>query len=135
MDVDTAERVGSVAACTVAASPARVTGLILKTRGRGSHTLDWKDVASFGKDAVAIHGADRIRVGKDIERDDPSHGSHDPVGKPVLTETGMDKGTVLDLEFDERTGRIDHVVTTGERIPGDALLGAGSYAVVVSAPD
>lgn len=38
------------------------------------------------------------------------------------------------IDFDERSGRIGHLLTDEERIPGDALLGVGSYAVVVAAP-
>ncbi|KOV52043.1 hypothetical protein ADL00_38415 [Streptomyces sp. AS58] len=134
MDLTTAETVGTVAACTVAPSPARIAGLRLKTRGRGHHTLVWEDVRSFGPDAVAVEGADRIRDEKDIDPGDPASAVHDPVGKAVLTETGLEKGTVIDVEFDEESGRIGHLLTAEEQIPGDDLLGVGSYAVVVSAP-
>lgn len=135
MDLVTAETVGTVAACTVAPSPARIAGLRLKTRGRGNYTLAWEDVRSFGPDAVAVEGADRIRDEKDIDPGDPASAVHDPVGKAVLTDTGREKGTVVDVEFDEQTGHIGHLLTSEEQIPGDTLLAVGSYAVVVSAPD
>ncbi|MFE9646729.1 PRC-barrel domain-containing protein [Streptomyces sp. NPDC006365] len=134
MDLTTAETVGTVAACTVAPSPARIAGLRLKTRGRGHHTLPWEDVQTFGPDAVAVDGADRIRDEKDMDPSDPASAVHDPLGKAVLTETGLEKGTVIDVEFDEQSGRIGHLLTAEEQIPGDELLGVGSYAVVVSAP-
>ncbi|QOV41281.1 PRC-barrel domain-containing protein [Streptomyces ferrugineus] len=134
MDLTTAETVGAVAACTVSPSPARITGLRLKTRGRGHHTLAWEDVRSFGPDAVAVDGADRIRDEKDIDPGDPASAVHDPLGKAVLTETGLQKGTVIDVEFDAQSGRVGHLLTAEEQIPGDDLLGIGSYAVVVSAP-
>ncbi len=134
MDLATAETVGTVSACTVAPSPARIAGLRLSTRGRGHHTLDWNDVQSFGPDAVAVEEAGRIRDEKKIDPGDHAHAAHDPIGKAVLTETGLDKGTVLDLEFDERSGRIGHLLTDEEQIPGDHLIGVGSYAVVVTAP-
>ncbi|MFG3660096.1 PRC-barrel domain-containing protein [Streptomyces sp. NPDC047706] len=134
MDLKTAETVGTVAACTVAPSPARLAGLRLKTRGRGHHTLSWEDVQSFGPDEVAVEGADRIRDEKDIDPGQDAHAVHDPIGKDVLTETGVRKGTVTDIEFDERSGSISRLITADEQIPGDALLGVGSHAVVVSAP-
>ncbi|GAA2258946.1 hypothetical protein GCM10010145_33830 [Streptomyces ruber] len=87
MDLTTAETVGTVTACTVAASPARVSGLRLKTRGRGHHVLDWSEMYSFGPDAVTVDGAGRIRDEKNIDPGDPAHSFHDPIGKPVLTET------------------------------------------------
>ncbi|QOV33849.1 PRC-barrel domain-containing protein [Streptomyces ferrugineus] len=134
MDLTTAETVGTVSACTVAPAPARIAGLRLKTRGRGRRTLAWGDVQSFGPDAVAVEAADRVRDEKTIEPGDHAHAVHDPVGKPVLTETGLVKGTVRDIEFDEQTGDISHLVTDEEQIPGTELLGVGSYAVVVTAP-
>ncbi|MBV7697806.1 PRC-barrel domain-containing protein [Streptomyces sp. TRM70350] len=134
MDLSTAETVGTVAACTVAPSPARIAGLRLKTRGRGHHTLDWQDVQSFGPDAVAVEEAGRIRDEKNIGPDSHTHAAHDPIGKAVLTDTGLNKGTVIDVDFDERSGRVRHVLTEEEQIPGDEVLGVGGYAVVVAAP-
>ncbi|MBD0841438.1 PRC-barrel domain-containing protein [Streptomyces sp. TRM68416] len=134
MDLATAETVGTVSACTVAPSPARIAGLRLNTKGRGHHALDWNDVRSFGPDAVVVEEADRIRDEKAIGPDDAAHPAHDPIGKAVLTDTGLDKGTVTDVEFDELSGRISHLVTDEEQIPGDQLIGVGGYAVVVTAP-
>ncbi|MFE0730127.1 PRC-barrel domain-containing protein [Streptomyces antibioticus] len=134
MDLTSAETLGTVTACTIAPSPARIAGLRLKTGGRGHHTLVWEDVRSFGPDAVAVEGAERIRDEKDIDPGDPASATHDPLGKAVLTETGLEKGTVIDVEFDERSGHIRHLLTAEEQIPGDDLMGVGSYAVVVAAP-
>ncbi|MEG3630480.1 PRC-barrel domain-containing protein [Streptomyces poriticola] len=134
MDLTTAETLGTVAACTVAPSPARVAGLRLKTRGRGHYTLPWDDVGSFGQDEIAVEGAGRILDEKDIEPDSPSHAVHDPIGKPVLTEAGLRKGTVIDVDFDEESGRITRLLTADEQFSGDELLGVGSYAVVVAVP-
>ncbi|MBG0851512.1 PRC-barrel domain-containing protein [Streptomyces spinoverrucosus] len=134
MDLATAQTVGTVEACTVAPSPARLAGLRLKTRGRGHHTLSWEDVQSFGPDEVTVEGADRIRDEKDIDPSHHAHAVHDPIGKTVLTDTGVRKGTVTDIDFDEQSGSILHLMTPDEQIPGDALVGVGSYAVVVTAP-
>ncbi|MFY1678780.1 MULTISPECIES: PRC-barrel domain-containing protein [unclassified Streptomyces] len=132
MDLGTAETVGTVSACTVTPSPARVAGFRLKTRGRGHHTLEWEDIESFGSDEVAVDGPARIRDEKGIEPDRPSHAVHDPLGKPVLTESGARHGTVVDVEFDEKSGRVGHLLTAEGQISGEELLGVGSYAVVVA---
>ena len=134
MDLTTAETVGTVATCTVAPSPARIAGLRLKTRGRGHRTLEWSNVQSFGPDTVAVDEPGRIRDEKTMDPGDHAHPAHDPLGKAVLTETGLNKGSVRDIEFDEQTGRISRLVTDEEQIPGDELLAVGSYAVVVAAP-
>ncbi|MDK1342352.1 PRC-barrel domain-containing protein [Streptomyces sp. 378] len=134
VDLATAETIGTLAACTVAPSPSRIAGLRLKTRGRGHHALLWEDVQSFGPDAVSIEEADRIRDEKEMDTGDHAHAVHDPVGKAVLTETGLEMGTVMDVEFDEQSGRVSRLLTGDEQIPGDDLIGVGSYAVVVTAP-
>ncbi|MFJ9541289.1 PRC-barrel domain-containing protein [Streptomyces sp. NPDC101225] len=135
VDLTSAETVGTVTACTVAPSPARIAGLRLKTRGLGHHTLEWANVHAFGPDAVAVEEAGRLRDERTIEPADPAHATHDPIGKTVLTETGSGMGTVTDIEFDEESGQVRHLLTDEEQIPGGALLGVGSYAVVVTAPE
>ncbi|MFR9799546.1 PRC-barrel domain-containing protein [Streptomyces sp. MS06] len=132
MDLETAETVGTVASCTVAPSPARITALRLRRRGRGHRTLHWPDVRSFGPDAVAVEEAVLIREEKGVEPEADAHPAHDPLGKVVLTETGAARGTVVDLEFDEESGRVVELLTEEERIPGEELLGVGGYAVVVA---
>jgi sporulation protein YlmC with PRC-barrel domain len=135
--IETAEKIATVTACTIAPSPPRVTALRLKGsgllagRGRGD-VLMWDGVQSFGTDAVTVRSADRIRTGKaaPAEEADPRR---DPIGKPVLTEAGEALGTVKDIDFDRTDGRIHRLVTTGGDIPGERLVGAGGYAVVVTA--
>ncbi|MBN0042789.1 PRC-barrel domain-containing protein [Streptomyces actuosus] len=134
MELTSAETVGTVAAVTVAPSPARITALRLKTRGRGHDTLDWAHVASFGPDAVAVEEAGHIRDAKDTDRGDATHTDHDPLGKAVFTETGLRRGTVIDVEFDEQSGDVRHLLTDEEQIPGADILGVGGYAVVVGVP-
>ncbi|MEZ3180898.1 PRC-barrel domain-containing protein [Streptomyces pimonensis] len=134
VDLTTAETIGAVTGCTVAPSPAHIAGLRLKTRGRGHHTLRWEDVQSFGPDAVSVGEPDRVCDEKDLDSSDQAHAVHNPIGKAVLTETGLEKGTVMDVEFDEQSGRITHLVTGEEQILGEDLVGVGSYAVVVTAP-
>lgn len=92
MDLTTAETIGTVSSCTVAPSPARIAGLRLSTRDRRHHTLNWDNVQSFGPDTVAVEEADRVRDEKNIDPADDTHATHDPIGKPVLTETGLNNG-------------------------------------------
>jgi uncharacterized protein YrrD len=134
VDLSTADTLGTVAACVVAPFPARIAGLRLKTRGPGRHTLVWDDVQAFGPDAVTVRAAGSVRSEKDTEPGDPTARSHDPVGKPVLTETGVGRGTVTDIDFDEESGHIRRLMTAEEEISGERLLGVGNHAVIVSQP-
>ncbi|WP_432066147.1 PRC-barrel domain-containing protein [Streptomyces sp. C10-9-1] len=132
VELSSAATLGTVTACTLAPSPARISGLRLKTRGRGGrHMLAWKDVESFGPDAVTVRDASRLHREKEIETGQQTHPDHDPIGKPVLTEAGVARGTVLDIEFDEQTGRVSRLLTAEEQFSGDDLVGVGGYAVVV----
>ncbi|MFG3310175.1 PRC-barrel domain-containing protein [Streptomyces wuyuanensis] len=132
--VSTAETVGTIAACTVAPSPPRVAALRLKTRAHSGHVVAWSDIQFFGKDAVTVRSADCLEPEKEVDSDQEAHKNHDPVGKPVITETGASQGTLQDIDFDTEDGHILTLITTDGQLPGDRLLGVGSYALIVNHP-
>ncbi len=131
VSVSTAETVGTLTGCTVAASPTRIAGFRVKTRGLGGRTLTWENILSFGADAVTVRSAETLEPERHLDSGAPAHKSHDPIGKPVLTERGESRGRVADIDFDAETGRIVRLLTTEQAIPGEQLLGAGDYALVV----
>lgn len=133
VSVTTAESIGTVAACVVGGRPARVTAIRLKTRGLGGHIVTWDNIGSFGEDAVIIRSMEKLRSDKHLDGQDPAHPRHDFLGKPVLTETGELHGTVEDLDFDQQTGRVQHLLAGDGRVPGESVLGSGDDAVVISA--
>jgi sporulation protein YlmC with PRC-barrel domain len=55
------------------------------------------------------------------------------VGKLVLTERGMELGSITDVDFDPETGAVTTLLTKTETIAGQRMIGLGGYAVVVSA--
>ncbi|MFE9255294.1 PRC-barrel domain-containing protein [Streptomyces sp. NPDC006879] len=128
----TAETLATVAGLTIAAAPARVASIRLKSHGAGT-LLSWDRIQAFGPDAVTVRSAEKIQSEKDLA-DSLKGGLHDPIGKRILTEAGEDLGPLDDIEFDESTGQITRLITVSREIPGEQLLGSGSYAVVVSAP-
>ncbi|MHC5700033.1 PRC-barrel domain-containing protein [Streptomyces tirandamycinicus] len=132
--LSTAERLGTIAACTLAPSPAHISALHLKTRGRHGHIMLWKNVHSFGEDAVTVRSVEGLKPEKELDSAEEAHKSHDPLGKRVLTEAGESMGTVEDIDFDENDGSLRALLTTEGKVPGDRLMGVGSYAVVVHRP-
>jgi sporulation protein YlmC with PRC-barrel domain len=46
---------------------------------------------------------------------------------------GNELGTVIDVLFDPVSGIVEALAVAGRQIPADALVGAGSYAVVIDA--
>ncbi|MFE9366747.1 PRC-barrel domain-containing protein [Streptomyces sp. NPDC006978] len=129
--VTTAETLATVTGITVAPAPARIAALRVKTRGPGTK-VTWSHVHSFGPDAVTVRTPDTIQGDEDTST--PADKHHDPIGKRVLTETGQDLGTLDDIDFDETTGHIQRLIMAGQDIPGDRLLGSGTYATVITAP-
>ncbi|MFI5763122.1 PRC-barrel domain-containing protein [Streptomyces sp. NPDC051563] len=127
----TAETLATVTGLAIAPTPARIAALRLKGKGAGT-LVKWSDVQTLGPDAVTVRSADNIRTDSDTSV--PADKHHDPIGKRVLTETGQDMGLLHDIDFDETTGHVQHLIVGGQEIPGDRLLGAGTYAVVIAAP-
>lgn len=131
VSTSSAETVGKIDGFVVDPTTRSVVALELKKTDTGD-TLLWKDIEGFGEDAVTVTGANKIvdapapieaLLGKD----------HEVKGKRVLTTSGVDLGKVRDVDFDPHTGAITTIVLKGHQIPGSALTGVGSYAVIVQA--
>lgn len=128
----TATRVARVDGFVVLPGPARVALLRLgKASGAGT-LLAWEDVQGFGPDAVTVAADTLIRPARDAWEKRAEDGDLEILGKRVLTERGMELGTVADVDFDPETGAVTTLITKTETITGERLIGLGGYAVVVS---
>ncbi|MFE3323961.1 PRC-barrel domain-containing protein [Streptomyces sp. NPDC059176] len=135
VDVRSAETFGRVVACSVAPSPPRISAVRLKARhGHKAYAVTWRNIQSFGRDAVTVRSAEDLLPEDEIDSLAKEHESHEPFAKPVLSENGEWLGTVKDVEFDEEDGRLCALITEDGRLPGDCVLGVGSYAAVVRQP-
>jgi uncharacterized protein YrrD len=128
----TATRIARVDGFVVLPGPARVALLRLgKVTGAGT-LLAWDDVQGFGPDAVTVATDAVIRPARDALEQRAEDNDLEILGKRVLTERGMDLGTVTDVDFDPDTGSITTLITKTETIAGERLIGLGGYAAVVS---
>jgi hypothetical protein len=93
-------------------------------RLRGETVLAWEAVCSLGPGAV--------RVGA-VTPPDVVPPGHDLLGRRVLTEAGVERGTVLDVAFDPRSGRVLALFTTRGELPPGRMMGLGDHALVVRA--
>jgi uncharacterized protein YrrD len=116
--------VGVLLALTVDAVAGTVTHLRVRTGPFGTRVLPWSALRSFGPDAVVV---DVLRSPAAV----PPH--HDLLDRRVLTDAGERRGRVLDVAFDQDTGRVEAVFTTLGEVPPRRLLGLGDYALVVLA--
>jgi uncharacterized protein YrrD len=116
----------------VAPDPARVVALrVRKTPGEADILL-WTGLTAFGRDAVTVPSADAF-VTPDPEIAILADKHHDVLGHRVLDASGRELGTVKDVDFDLESGAVTSVITDRTEIPGEAVIGLGSYALVVRA--
>ncbi|MEU1328616.1 hypothetical protein [Streptomyces sp. NPDC005865] len=109
------------------AGGAVVTAVRLDGVKGGGDVVAWADVHAVGPDAVVVEAATAARF-----TSADSSERQNLLGKRLLTELGDAAGTLADVAFDPASGRIDMLYgSRGDRIPGDRLLGVGSYAVVI----
>ncbi|MGH4012178.1 MAG: PRC-barrel domain-containing protein [Pseudonocardiaceae bacterium] len=132
VNTSTATRVARVDGFVVLPGPARVALLRLsKVSGAGT-LLAWEDLQGFGPDAVTVGSEAVIRPARDALEQRAEDNDLEILGKRVLTERGMELGTVTDVDFDPETGAVTTLITKTETIAGERLIGLGGYAVVVS---
>ncbi|GGM07787.1 PRC-barrel domain-containing protein [Nakamurella endophytica] len=130
VSTSSARQLGLVDGYVVDFSEQRVVALALsRTEGKARY-LRWSDITAFGVDAVTVP-ADDVLLDSDPVLDDLHNKHHAILGKRVLTTHGVEVGTAQDVDLDPATGRLTALLTPADQIPGDRVLGAGSYAVVV----
>lgn len=127
-----AEELGRVSHFVVDAERRHITALVLG-RGRKARLVDWEFLSGFGPDAVMVADDGALR-GPDGDRERLAvDGKLDLLDKRALTEGGNEVGPVSDVTFDPQTGSIESLLVGEGAVPGSALLGSGSYAVVLDA--
>lgn len=129
---DTAERLGTVAHLLVDTEGRRVTAVVIGKR-RKAQLVDWAALSGFGPDAVIVGGDGSLRAPDDDRERAAGAGKLEMVKKRVLTERGNEIGTVDDATFDPATGMLGAILVGNREIPATAIVGNGTYAVVVDA--
>jgi sporulation protein YlmC with PRC-barrel domain len=127
----TAENVGKLDAFVVDPVTRSVVALTLKKTADGD-TLPWGDIVGFGADAVTVADAAKI-VEAPADLAELTGKDHHLLGKRLLSSGGDELGKVKDVDFDPATGTVTSIITKEHEVPGSALVGVGSYAVVVTA--
>ena len=127
VDTSTAEAVGKVDALVVDAQASSIIGLVI-----GGQIASWADTGGIGTDAVTISGSELLRAPRTGTEEGAVDGRTRPLAKPILTEDGYGLGELADIEFDPATGSVQQLITDDDEIAGSRLMGAGSFAVIVS---
>ena len=125
-----ADTVGHVASFVIDPAVGRVVALSLRKTPVTGTLLPWADITAFGADAVTVTGADLI-VEEEGHFAELNSKAHTILKKQILTTSGLHIGTVRDVDFDPADGRILGLITDDQPVDGRALIGIGSYAVMV----
>ena len=128
----TAHELGSVSHLLTTTDCRRVTAVIIG-RGKKAQLVDWDQLSGFGADAVMVGDDAALRDPGDHREQAAAQGKLELVGKRALSELGNEPGVVDDVTFDPVTGAVEELAVGDHRIPADAVIGAGSYAVVYAA--
>ncbi|WP_030749060.1 PRC-barrel domain-containing protein [Streptomyces sp. NRRL S-31] len=115
---------GTVDELTVDAHTRSVAWLRLKGAPKDRAVIGWDAVEAVGHDAVIVRS-------RPITGPAPEH--REALGSRVLTERGVEHGTVKDIAYDPVSGKLLTLYTALGDIPGHRLIGLGSYAVIVHA--
>ncbi len=127
---NTAETIGQVADFVIDPRSRSIVAITVNKSKHGDTVL-WGAVSAFGADAVIVSGADALAEANEAVAA-LSGKARRLVGKRVLDATGVDLGTVTDVEFDAETGKLVTLrLTDGVAVAGQLLIGIGSYAAVV----
>lgn len=131
VSTSTADTVGTVAGFFVDPHNRAVAGVHVK-KTKSGNALAWSGISAFGIDAVTVGSSDAIVDAHDEASLSALEGkTHDVLGKRILSTGGVELGKVDDVDFDPETGAIISLVVGAEQIEGRALIGVGSYAVIV----
>jgi len=125
-----AEQLGKLAHIVIDVKRGRVA-LLVVGKGRKALLIPWEQVSGFGPDAVMIADESALLEPRDDHEQAAADGKLEIVGKRVLSDGGNDLGTVTDVVFDPDTGAIQSILVDDRELPATALLGAGSFAVIL----
>ncbi len=132
VSTSTADTVGVINGFVLDPATRSVAGLELHKTPERASLLPWDRLTAFGADAVTVGDVTAL-VESDERLDALSGKAHAVLRKRVLDTTGLQLGTVQDVDFDPESGAVVSLQLEDQQIPGPKLLGIGSYAVVVQA--
>ncbi|MEU3201946.1 PRC-barrel domain-containing protein [Streptomyces sp. NPDC006996] len=129
MDTDAAQSIGKVEGLVITARPPHIAALRLKKTNGGGTLLTWQDVHAIGPDAIMARANAREGTTEDIA--ERAAACRSLPGRRILSERGTEIGLLQDIDFDPESGKVLSLLTSSGTLPGQGLLGIGSYAVVV----
>ncbi|MEA2827723.1 MAG: hypothetical protein QOG43_2162 [Actinomycetota bacterium] len=126
-----AQDLGSVAHLLVDAERRQITAVVVG-RGKKARLVDWSEIGGFGPDAVMVSDESALRPPADDRERLAADGKLELLGQRAISELGNAMGTIDDVTFDPVTGALENLRVGDREVPAGAMLGSGSYAVVLA---
>jgi sporulation protein YlmC with PRC-barrel domain len=126
-----AQMVGSVRRLLLDPSSVAVSGAQLEGVEGDATILPWNAVMSIGPDALMVESADVLRQAGDELGERLESGIFDLEGKLVLNDRGDALGQLEDIEFDERSGRVQRLMVPGHSLPLERMIAVGPDALII----
>ena len=126
-----AQELGTVAHLLVDAHRRHIAAVVVG-RGKRARLVDWDALSGFGPDAVMVGDDGALRPPADDRERLAADGKLELLGRRALTELGNEIGVVDDVTFDTGTGALESLQVGDREVPAGAMLGCGSYAVVLA---
>ncbi|MGF7237337.1 MAG: PRC-barrel domain-containing protein [Frankia sp.] len=100
-------------------------------KGRKSRFVELRDLRAVGPDAIVVDDESLVHPPAGPAQEATAKGRLDVLGATAFTSTGVALGPVTDLQLDLDQGLISSVITGESEIDGEAILGFGTFALVV----
>ena len=133
MSTTEAVKVGKLAKLVVDPVSRAVIALKLKKTPDKADLVAWHDLTAFGRDVATVQSAALIGDGHggDGRIAALADKRHDIIGKRLLDTSGVSHGEVKDFDFDLDSGLVTMLLTKSSEVPGERMIGLGSWALVV----
>ncbi len=104
-------------------------------KGRKSRFVELGDLRAVGPDAIVVDDESLVHEAVGPAQEATAKGKLDVLGAAAFTSTGVALGAVTDLLLDLDRGLISSVLVGGSEFQGEAVLGFGTFALVVDVPE
>ena len=132
LDLSTATTVGRVDDVVIDPRSRRLVGFHLAKVSGSATWLPWEALRSLGADALTIDGAEALTEPPADER--AGLRARRAFGGRVLTDSGHELPSLTNFDVDPESGAVNGVAVGDRTVPGESLIGIGSYATVVAEP-
>lgn len=141
VELTTGEELGIVKDVAFDSYSAKVLGFIVSKKGKREAIIPFMEAHGLGPHAITVETREVLDPFEDNQAETLRGESHRILGGRVLTAGGVEQGTIVDIVFDESSGRITGYELSGGLIadlahgrrflPADHPMDLGQDAIII----